>query len=91
MRLRHFLSELRSLLSDLKMLGIVLVCAVAFYLWFLTLFTLFFVNALYAFCWLPLPLIVGVAVRSRIREIQKENPRLRRQKGNAQRRERFDT
>jgi hypothetical protein len=71
MRLRIFLSELRSLLGDLKTLGIVLICAVAYWLWFLALFTLFLVNALYAFCWLPLPLSVGIVVRYRIEKNSK--------------------
>jgi hypothetical protein len=52
--------------DDLRTLGIVLICAVAYFLWFLALFTLFFVNALAALCWVPLPLIGGVIARFRM-------------------------
>jgi len=53
------------LLSDFKMLAIVILAAIGYYLWLLTMFTLFFVNPVYNVLWIPIPLIIAVLIRVR--------------------------
>ena len=55
--------RLREFWVDAKQVAIVVVCAIAFFLWLITLYAFFFINALIALCWIPLPLIVGIVYR----------------------------
>ena len=55
--------RLREFWDDAKQVAIVVVCAIAFFLWMITLYALFFINALIALCWIPLPLIAGIVYR----------------------------
>jgi amino acid transporter len=60
-----FLSWLREWFSSLQMLALVVLAAIGYFLWMLTMFTLFLVNPVYNVLWIPIPLIIAAFVRYR--------------------------
>jgi predicted tellurium resistance membrane protein TerC len=61
-KLSRFISWFLQWLSELKMLAIVILATIGYFLWLLTMFTLFFVNPVYNVLWIPIPLIIAVLI-----------------------------
>jgi hypothetical protein len=64
-KLSGFFSWLRGWVSDLGMLVIVVLATIGYFLWMLTMFTLFFVNPAYNVLWIPIPVVIAVLIRYR--------------------------
>jgi len=57
-------SDIKDVLSEAKMVAIIILCSCAFAGWFYTLIYLMFAYPLFALCiWVPLPLLVALVYR----------------------------
>ena len=62
-KLSHFFSDVREWLSVLKVLAIILVCAVAFFLWMLFLPVIILVAPWFLVPYVPLPVVAALLYR----------------------------
>jgi amino acid transporter len=62
-KLSHFFYWLVEWIRDFKWVAIVVLATIGYFLWMLTMFTMFFVNPLFNVLWIPIPLVVAILAR----------------------------